>query len=155
MATGKKGRPTKYDSHNSPRLAYAMALAGRTDKQISEFLEIAESTLNLWKDKYPYFMESLKKGREEPDDRVERSLYERAIGYNNPNAVKIFMPAGADEPVYAPFTEHIAPDVTAQIFWLKNRRPDRWRDRQEITGLDGGPIGFKFVDPPDTSPDKV
>ena len=155
MATEKKGRPTKYDPKNSPRLAYAMALAGRTDRQIAEFMEIGESTLNLWKTKYPDFLESLKKGREEPDDQVERSLFERATGYVNRNAVKIFMPAGADEPVYATYHEHIAPDVTAQIFWLKNRRPDRWRERQEITGVDGGPIGFKFVDPPDTSPDKV
>jgi len=96
--------------------------------------------VNLWKKEHPQFSESLNKGKEEPDDQVERSLFERATGYVNKDAVKIFMPANAEEPVYAPYEEHVAPDVTAQIFWLKNRRPDRWRDRQEHTGLNGGPI---------------
>lgn len=134
------GRPTKYDPKNTPKLAYAMALAGRTDAQIADFLEVSEQTLNTWKKEHPEFLESLKAGKQEPDDMVERSLFERATGYDNKDAVKIFMPANAEEPVYAPYIEHVVPDVTAQIFWLKNRRPDRWRDRQEITGRDGGPI---------------
>jgi L-alanine-DL-glutamate epimerase-like enolase superfamily enzyme len=54
---------------------------------------------------------------------VERSLYERANGYTY-DAVKIFMPAGAKKPVYAPYVEHMPRDVTAGIFWLKNRDPD-------------------------------
>jgi hypothetical protein len=62
-------------------------------------------------------------------ERVERSLYERAVGYNY-EAVKIFMPAGREKPVYAPYIEHIPPDVTAGIFWLKNRDPQHWRDSQ-------------------------
>jgi hypothetical protein len=53
--------------------------------------------------------------------RVERSLYQRAIGYEQ-EEVKIFMPSGAENPVYAPFRAKVAPDVTAAIFWLKNRR---------------------------------
>jgi hypothetical protein len=57
--------------------------------------------------------------------RVERSLYERANGYSY-DAVKIFMPAGAKKPVYAPCVEHMPPDVTACIFWMKNRMPGRW-----------------------------
>jgi hypothetical protein len=57
--------------------------------------------------------------------RVERSLYERANGYSY-DAVKIFMPAGADKPVYAPYVEHMPPDATACIFWMKNRMPERW-----------------------------
>jgi hypothetical protein len=63
--------------------------------------------------------------------RVERSLYERAVGYNY-EATKIFMPAGRDKPVYAPYIEHVPPDVTAGIFWLKNRDPQNWRDQQNI-----------------------
>jgi hypothetical protein len=62
--------------------------------------------------------------------RVERSLYERAVGYNY-EATKIFMPAGRDKPVYAPYIEHVPPDVTAGIFWLKNRDPEHWRDTQQ------------------------
>lgn len=139
------GRPRKYDPKTTPKMAYAMALAGRTDKQIADFLEISESTLNKWKIDFPAFSESLKAGKEEPDNLVERSLFERATGYVNKNAVKIFMPSGADSPVYAPYVEHVAPDVTAQIFWLKNRRPDRWRDRIEHTGENGGPVEVSLI----------
>jgi hypothetical protein len=58
-------------------------------------------------------------------------LYERAIGYNY-EAVKIFMPANREKPVIVPYIEHVPPDVTACIFWLKNRDPQHWRDSQEL-----------------------
>jgi hypothetical protein len=126
-----EGRPTKYDAAIHPQLAEAWATAGRTDKQIAEKLGIAERTIANWKNEHPEFMQALKNGKAEPDDRVEACLFARATGYNHP-AVKIFMPANARKPVYAPFVEHCPPDVTAQIFWLKNRRSDRWRDKQEV-----------------------
>jgi hypothetical protein len=72
-------------------------------------------------------LDVLKIGKAEADKRVERSLYERANGYTY-DAVKIFMPAGVKKPVYAPYREHVPPDVTAGIFWLKNRDPAHWRD---------------------------
>jgi hypothetical protein len=64
--------------------------------------------------------------------RVERSLYHRAVGYNY-EATKIFMPAGHAKPVYAPYIGHVPPDVTAGIFWLKNRDPEHWRDVKNVT----------------------
>jgi hypothetical protein len=63
--------------------------------------------------------------------RVERSLYERANGYNY-EAVKIFMPARSKQPVIVHYTEHCPPDVGAAFIWLKNRDPDRWRDVQNV-----------------------
>jgi hypothetical protein len=60
-----------------------------------------------------------------------RSLYTRAVGYNY-EAVKIFMPANRAKPVYAKYIEHVPPDVTAAIFWLKNRDPQHWRDSQQL-----------------------
>jgi hypothetical protein len=62
---------------------------------------------------------------------VKRSLYARAVGYNY-ETTKIFMPAGREKPVYAPYIEHVPPDVTACIFWLKNRDPQHWRDSQQL-----------------------
>lgn len=126
------GRPSKYNKDFHPKLARLLAEKGLIDKQIAEELGISEATITNWKKDHPEFLASLKAAKEEPDNKVERSLFERATGYVNKNAVKIFMPAGAEEPVYAPYVEHIAPDVTACIFWLKNRRPDRWRDKQEL-----------------------
>jgi hypothetical protein len=67
----------------------------------------------------------------QPRRRTERSLYERANGYNY-QAVKIFMPANRQKPVYAPYIEHVPPDVTAGIFWMKNRDPQHWRDSQQL-----------------------
>jgi hypothetical protein len=61
----------------------------------------------------------------------QRSLYERANGYNY-DAVKIFMPAGSKQPIVVHYTEHCPPDVGAAFIWLKNRDPDRWRDVQNV-----------------------
>jgi hypothetical protein len=63
--------------------------------------------------------------------RVERSLYERANGYNY-EAVKIFMPAGSKQPVVVHYMEHCPPDVGAAFIWLKNRDPEHWRDVQNV-----------------------
>jgi hypothetical protein len=76
-------------------------------------------------------MQALKVGKKEADDRVERSLYQKANGYSY-DAVKIFMPAGAKKPIYAPYVEHVPPSDVAAIFWLKNRDPAHWRDAWQI-----------------------
>lgn len=129
-------RPTEY------REAYAegaakLARLGATDAEIADFFKVDVRTIYRWKNTYEGFCQALKAGKDEADARVERSLYHRAIGYEQ-EAVKIFMPGGAGEPVYAPFTEKIAPDTTAAIFWLKNRRPEEWRDKREIDHTTNG-----------------
>ena len=63
-------------------------------------------------------------------------MYTRAVGYSY-EAVKIFMPANRSKPVYAPYVEHVPPDVTACIFWLKNRDPAHWRDTQQLEHVMG------------------
>lgn len=141
----KQGRPSKYREEFCLAVEY-MAKAGMTDAQMAEKLEISEASFHVWKKEYPQFLEAIKRGKEEPDDIVERSLFERATGYVNRNAVKIFMPAGADSPVYAPYEEHVAPDVTAQIFWLKNRRPEAWRDKQELKHTGGISVTLSALD---------
>jgi hypothetical protein len=133
-------RPSEY------KAAYAegarkLALLGATDAEIADFYEVDVRTIYRWKNTHDEFCQALKAGKEQADARVERALYHRAIGYEQ-EEVKIFMPAGAEAPVYAPFTAKVAPDTTAAIFWLKNRQPDQWRDvtRAELTGKNGGPI---------------
>lgn len=122
------GRPSKYKPEYCLVVKY-MAIQGLTDVQMAKELKVSEKSFNEWKKKYPEFLQSLKKGKEIPDDEVEKSLFNRATGYSH-DAVKIFMPAGAKEPVYAPYTERFPPDPTSMIFWLKNRRPDKWRDKR-------------------------
>jgi hypothetical protein len=66
-----------------------------------------------------------------PVQYIDRSLYQRAVGYNY-EATKIFMPANREKPVVVPYIEHVPPDVTAGVYWLKNRDPKNWRDTQTL-----------------------
>jgi len=132
------GRPSKYKAEFAAQ-ARKLCELGATDLEIANFFDVSVSTVNAWKVSNPEFSESLKRGKEVADDLVEERLFQRAVGYSH-DAVKIFMPAGASEPVYAPYIEHHAPDTTSAIFWLKNRRPEKWRDVKQVAGPDGGPI---------------
>jgi hypothetical protein len=85
---------------------------------------------------HPEFSEAIRVGKDAANQRVERSLYERANGYNY-EAVKIFMPAGSKQPIVVHYTEHCPPDVGAAFIWLKNRDPDRWRDVQNVEHVMG------------------
>lgn len=92
-------------------------------------MNIAPSTLYEWKKKFPEISESLKKGKEIVDYEVENALLKRALGFKIKRTVQKVTKDGdvvdTEEEVY------YAPDVTAQIFWLKNRRPDIWREKQD------------------------
>lgn len=123
------GRPSAYEPEFAKQAEKLCAL-GATDQELADFFEIDVRTVYRWKHDHDEFCQALKGGKEIADERVERSLYQRAIGYEQ-EEVKIFMPGGADEPVYAPFRAKIAPDTTAAIFWLKNRRSGEWRDKVE------------------------
>lgn len=134
------GRPSKYRPEFVEQ-ARKLCQLGATDQEIADFFEVEVRTIYRWKAEHDDFCQTLKAGKAIADERVERSLYQKAIGYEQ-EEVKIFMPAGAEGPVYAPYRAKLAPDTTAAIFWLKNRRPDLWRDKvsQEISGPDGGPV---------------
>lgn len=133
-----KGRPTSYKPEYALQ-AEKLCVLGATDIEVADFFGISVATVSNWKNEHSDFLEALKSGKEKSDERVERSLYHRAIGYSF-DAVKIFN--GKYGVVTVPYREHIPPDTTAMIFWLKNRRKDRWRDRHELTGADGGAINL-------------
>lgn len=123
------GRPTEYEPEFAEQ-ARKLCQLGATDVEIADFFEVSVRTIYRWKADHDGFCQALKVGKEIADDRVERSLYQKAVGYTH-DAVKIFMPANAEAPVYAPYREHVPPSDTAAIFWLKNRRGAEWRDKQE------------------------
>lgn len=104
-------------------------LLGATDADLARLFEVSEATVNTWKQEHPEFLDSLKKGREVADAEVAKKLYHRALGYTHPEE-KIFQHDG--EIVRADTLKHYPPDPTAAIFWLKNRKSDLWRDRQDI-----------------------
>lgn len=132
------GRPSNYKTEYAEQ-AYKLCLLGATDKEMADFFGVSEVTFNAWKKNHPEFLKSLKEGKESADANVASRLYQRAMGYSHPED-KIFNDNG--EPLIVPTIKHYPPDTTAAIFWLKNRRKDQWRDKQdmELTGKDGGPI---------------
>jgi len=136
MAEEKKimGRPTKYQDHTEVAVEY-MASAGLTDKQMAARLKISEAAFNLWKHQHEDFLESLKKGKDKADDRVEKSLFKNAVGYNYKAHKPLTVSDGNNEGSHVEivdYTEHVPAQTVAQIFWLKNRRPEQWRDRQQV-----------------------
>lgn len=124
------GRPSEYKAEYVSQVL-EMAERGATDIEIADYFEVSVRTLYRWKADNPEFRQALKLAKDVADERVERSLYHRACGYEQ-DAIKIFMPAGADKPVIAEYREKVAPDTTACIFWLKNRKSQEWRDRQDV-----------------------
>lgn len=114
----------------------AWARDGATDAEIAERIGIGRDTLYLWKKKYPDISDTLKRGKEVVDRQVENALLKRALGFDynettkelckNPETGEINLK------VTKVVTKHVAPDVTAQIFWLKNRMREKWSDRQNI-----------------------
>lgn len=104
---------------------------GLTDEQIAHNMGCAYSTLREWKDKYPALSAALKKGKEVVDIEVENALLKRAMGYDYiEERVEV---NGDGKRKVTQTTKHVPGDTTAQIFWLKNRRTDRWRDKPTPT----------------------
>jgi len=120
-------RPTKYKPEYA-NIAKKMCELGATDFDVVEALDIVRSTFYKWKYDHPEFSDALKVGKTDADDRVEMSLYKRAVGYEY-DTVKIFQFQG--EEVVVPYKEIQQPDTTAAIFWLKNRRKNEWRASPE------------------------
>ena len=129
-AAGNKGggRPSGYKDEYAD-LAYKFCLLGATDEDLARNFEVSEQTINRWKGTYPEFVLALKSGKEDADAVIAKSLFHRAKGYEH-SEDKIFLYEG--EPVIVPTIKHYPPDPTSMIFWLKNRQPVKWRDKQEI-----------------------
>jgi hypothetical protein len=126
---GDAGRPTKYKEEYNEQ-ARKLCLLGATDKELADFFNVCEATINTWKIEKEGFLESIKSGKVMADATVAEKLYHRAIGYSH-KEVKIATSEGriTDEKEY---DKHYAPDPTAAIFWLKNRNPSQWRDKQQV-----------------------
>lgn len=132
------GRPTKYKPEYA-NVARVMCSMGAGDAELADAFDVAVQTIWRWQSSHKEFCNALKVDKGEYDDRIKRSLAQRALGYSY-DAVKIFHPAGAEKPVYAPYREHVPPDPGAAKIWLCNRQPEEWRDRKELTGADGVPL---------------
>ncbi len=141
MMKQKAGRPTAYKPDFVGQ-AEKLCLLGATDEEMADFFDVDVRTLYRWKAVHEEFCQAIKTGKEVADERVERSLYARAVGYTF-DSEKIFQFQG--KVVRASTKEHVPPDTTAMIFWLKNRRPDEWRDKQVIASDPNDPVHFHIT----------
>lgn len=109
---------------------------GLTDEQIAHNIGITTTTLYDWKKKYPQFTDAIKRGKEVVDRIVENALLKSAMGYKYDEVVKerIYNPETGESKMIEVkrTTKDVAPNVTALIFWLKNRQPEKWRDTKNI-----------------------
>ncbi len=103
---------------------------GLTDEQIAKNIGISKQTFYDWKKKYTDFSDSLKNGKEVIDRQVENALLKRAIGYEYEEISEKF--EGGILTDRKVTKKQVVPDTTAQIFWLKNRKPSVWRDRAQV-----------------------
>lgn len=103
---------------------------GLTDEQIAKNIGISKQTFYDWKKKYTDFSDSLKNGKEVIDRQVENALLKRAIGYEYEEISEKFEGGVLTERKVT--KKQVVPDTTAQIFWLKNRKPSVWRDRAQV-----------------------
>lgn len=128
----KGGRPTKYYTHVEPRLIEIEGWArdGLIDEQIAHNLGVAYSTFREYKKQFPALAAALKRGKDVVDREVENALLKRALGYEYKEVTEELI--NGQLQVTKVVTKQVPPDTTAQIFWLKNRKPDVWRDRHEV-----------------------
>jgi hypothetical protein len=130
------GRPTKYDPKYAEQAAKLVEL-GATDIELADFFDVDTATIYRWRNTHSAFCEAVIAGKSRADDRVERSLYNRAVGYTF-ESEKVFQHQG--EIVRAPTREHVPPDPGAALNWLKNRKPEKWRDVKTLAGDPENPL---------------
>ncbi len=122
-------RPSKYETHVAPRLEEIKDWCrnGATDEEIAKRLGISIASFYNFKNQFLEFLEALKETKEIVDAQVENALLKRALGYEYKEVTKKVV--DGELKVTKVITKQVVPDTTAQIFWLKNRRPDKWRDK--------------------------
>ena len=147
-AEPKVGRPTAYREEFAEQAAKLCAL-GATDDELADFFEVHRATIYRWKLDHPDFCDAIKSAKAAADERVERSLYQKATGYEvtEEQAVKVKVDQYKEEVEVVEVRKHIQAETTAAIFWLKNRRPAEWRDvkAQEISGPNGAPLEISEI----------
>lgn len=129
------GRPTEYKESYDKLAEKACEIFGADDKKLARFLEVCKATVENWKKEHPKFLDSIKRGKDVFDTRnVEKSLLERALGFEY-EEVHTEISEGADgkqRKAVKKIKKYVPPETTANIFWLKNRHSDRWKDRKAV-----------------------
>lgn len=110
--------------------AYQLCLLGYTNVKLASFFDVSRATIDKWIATIESFGDSVREGRAGASGTVASALLQRALGYSH-KAVDIKAVGG--KIVQTEYTKHYPPDTAAAIFWLKNREPELWKDRREVT----------------------
>jgi hypothetical protein len=122
------GRPSDYEAIMAEQAGFICKTWGATDQQLAEFFKVTQRTVDNWKKAHPEFFQSSKNGKDDYDsEHVERALKDRATGWTSPDG------------------KYFPPDPASMIFWLKNRRRDRWTDKQEVEHSGGMNISVNVL----------
>lgn len=149
------GRPTRYRKSYAKKAYNFCCEHGFTETELAEIFDVSLQTITSWEQKHPEFLASIRDGRDDYDsNEVEKSLRRRALGYDYKEITRelrgaIDVETGEGKlSLTKEVTKQVVADVQAIIFWLKNRKAHRWRDRQlhELTGPGGGPIVYQPID---------
>ena len=140
----KAGRKSKYETHVQPRLLEIAAWCrdGLTDKEICEKLGISQDSFYVYKNKYSEFSDTLKETKEIADIKVEKKKKKNANGYDYIEETVVMKKEviykdgkrvkEVTYPEVVPLTKHKEAETRAQMFWLQNRKPDKWRNQAQV-----------------------
>ena len=133
VVIARKGKYKEWLTPDGLLTVEGFARDGLTDEQIAQKIGIGMTTFYRWQEQYRDFRDAIKKGKAPVDIQVENALLKRALGYTEEEVVTeiVEQPDGRQRKQIRKVMRIFPPDTTAQIFWLKNRRPDRWRDKIE------------------------
>lgn len=135
-----KGKYQQWLEPDGLLLLEGWARDGLTDEQLAEKMGVGTRTLYDWKERFPQISQALKRGKEVVDIQVENALLKRALGYEyTEERIEV---SEKDGRKVVQTVKTVPPDTTAQIFWLKNRRPDKWREKQ----VEGAPAAIQTED---------
>lgn len=135
-----KGKYQQWLEPDGLLLLEGWARDGLTDEQLAEKMGVGTRTLYDWKERFPQISQTLKRGKEVVDIQVENALLKRALGYEyTEERIEV---SEKDGRKVVQTVKTVPPDTTAQIFWLKNRRPDKWREKQ----VEGAPAAIQTED---------
>lgn len=138
MGRPKTGSPNTFEELDLEKVRH-LAEYGHTDDFMADFFNVSATTWQQWKKKNPLFFKALKGWKAVADDRVERALYERALGYEWEEDAVVFDPI-RKERVRVRLEKRLPPDTNACRFWLNNRRPLQWREKVEVDSRHSGSV---------------
>lgn len=144
-----KGRPKNSGEKWNPiyiEIVKELANEGYIESEIQRLIHISVATFNKWKKDHPEFLKSLKEGKENPDKQVVKALFENAIGGEYITKKPIVVSDGSQIGSHVEMVEvkeRIPANVTAQIYWTKNRMPKEWRDKVDMEH--SGKMEYKVI----------